>query len=213
MEEVINLSPLAEITCSDKFYSLPAMATLRTKFSSLRHCHEVGGYRYSESQSLFRGQSGDEIFKSKMRVLTKNPVIFHQFQDLLAEAQEQSHSKEGVSMLLHDFLDNYLRMPELRDKINRMEGEELPSLQRGQETRTRLGILASYLGGDSSSPSHPGRVQDASESKKEYNETSSGKPLLVDFPNVGPPSIDPTENSSSDEDEIYYDDDSSSASF
>lgn len=117
------------------------MSILRTKFCSLRQT----------TVHSTRDQLEEETFRSKMRVLTKNPAIFHEFKDRLAQAQEQSHSNEGVTILLYDFLDNYLRMPELRDEIN--HGGENPmrrGLRQGRAGRRPLGLLASYLGGESS---------------------------------------------------------------
>ena len=93
-------------------------------------------------------QTREELFKQKMKVLTKNPALFHEFQDRLKESQDHANSKEGLSIVLHDFLDNYLRMPELRDEIT--EGGST-AVQRKKPTslqRPRLRMLASYLSAD-----------------------------------------------------------------
>lgn len=124
------------------------------------HFHEDGSV--SSTLSSMRGESPisreEEIFQSKMRVLVKNSTIFHEFKERLAAAEGQLHSKEGVRILLHDFLDNHLKIPDLRLDVERPPQHELPSRSRG------LGLLA-YFAGDSS-PFTPEPSNDIHERRK-----------------------------------------------
>ena len=148
----INLAPKAEFESpppdrrnpskhgpGSPVLSRSTVSSLLTRFSNLRHTVVVHN----------RQPFDEEMHQSKMRVLTKNPALFREFKARLSQSQEQCHSNVGVSMVLHDFLTNDLRIPELRDEIIHCEEDQenrpVKGLVRGR-ARRRLGLLASYLG-------------------------------------------------------------------
>lgn len=113
----------------------------------------------------------EEIFQSKMQALMKNPMIFRELKTYLAE-KETTNSKEEMFKLLHDFLDNHLRMPELRDDITKgVVADPVP--------RRRVGLFA-YLAGESSTSTTDSH-QNVSNKYKEDDESSSSHEKSIFF--------------------------------
>jgi hypothetical protein len=199
-EQLINLSPLVGIDSEDELIiyakSRNPMGMCWTKFSSTRHIYnEVSGH--SPSMSSVRGQSKQqEIYNSKLRALTKIPLIFREFQDRLMEAEEKWPSKVGVTFLLRDFLDNYVRIPELRDEIEEMHSRARPGSRR-------LRFFSAYLGGESSAP-----LSSSSKQRPLWKTGSEHSKLDDSGVCTSLPSLDFTENYSTDGDESYDNDDS-----
>lgn len=142
MDPQINISPLA--LNSLDWNNVPIAASNNSSFpretstmSKLRH--KFAGKRNVNSLShSLTSIFDDEVFQRKVKVLTANTGIFHDFKRRLAESGDESHTKEGLSIFLHDFLDKYISTDDLN--------QEEENAELSQNVRfPRLNKLSSYL--------------------------------------------------------------------
>lgn len=143
-------------------------------FSSFRNTDTVKGSMTKNSTCL------EETQAIKMDILNRNPAIYNRFREKLVG---NVYTHWGVSHYLAEFLDNDLRIPEIRDDIHSCCDEK----------QNRGGILA-YLTGESS-PSRKGNgavraLLGVCESSDEHSE----------YDDMGIPSLEITE--ASDDDDI-----------
>lgn len=145
MDAQINISPLALSSDGNSVdggnlpmvasnYSLhresSTMSKLRHTFGGRRNANELPHYMTSIID--------DDVFHRKVKMLTANAGIFHDFKQRLAESGDESHTKEGLSIFLHKFLDEYIS----NDDLCQEEENAEPS----QNVRfPRLNKLSSYL--------------------------------------------------------------------
>lgn len=118
--------------------------------------------------------SEEETHSIKVDILNRNPAIYDRFRQKLV-GNVYTHS--GVSRCLTEFLDNDLRIPEMRDEIHSCCTEKC----------SRGGLLA-YLTGENSPSARKGTVRSmlgVYESSEEYD-------------NIGIPSLESTEASDDD---------------
>ena len=144
MDAQINISPLA---LSDGYFldcdNLPMVVSngcLHRESSTMSKLrHKFAGRRNASSlPHCMTSTMDDDVFHRKVKVLTANSGIFHDFKQRLAESGDESHTKEGLSIFLHNFLDKYVS----NDDLYQEEENAEPS----QNVRfPRLNKLSSYL--------------------------------------------------------------------
>ena len=140
-------------------------------FSSFRSTETAKGSMTKNSTCL------EETQAIKMEILNRNPAIYNRFREKLVG---NVYTHWGVSHYLADFLDNDLRIPEIRDDIHSC----------CHEKQNRGGILA-YLTGESSRKGTVRALLGVCESSDEHSE----------YGNMGIPSLEITE--ASDDDDIF----------
>jgi hypothetical protein len=145
MDAQVNISPLALADGNsldwDNLPTVTSNGSLRREaftMSKLRHKFAGRLMMNSLSHSL-SSIIDDDIFHRKVKVLTANPRIFHDFKQRLAESGDESHTKEGLSLFLHDFLDKYVSNEDL------CHGEENAEPSTQNVRFPRLNKLSSYL--------------------------------------------------------------------
>jgi hypothetical protein len=139
--------------------------------------------------------SEDSIRQIKMQILYKNPVIYQMFRERLVE---NFYTHWGVCYSLHDFLDNILRIPDLRD--------EIIYHRFATKNRPRGGGLFAYLTGDISPSPSPQKKRLGTRSTSvstEITECTGGKDLMDNLSRqshcLSIPSLDSTGNSTDDD--------------
>lgn len=89
----------------------------------------------------------DDSFRSiKMQILKYNPMIYELFRESLVE---KFYTDFTVCYMLNRFLDEFLRIPEIREDI--VSHRLAYSTHRSRNSNTTSGLFA-YLTGESSSP-------------------------------------------------------------
>lgn len=128
----------------------------------------------------------------KMQIIDKNPAIYQMFRERL---KENFYTHWGVCYSLHDFLDNTLRLPELREEItnHRFSASARP--------RVASGIFA-YLTGEGSPLTRQKRLGSESNSVSPQNTKCTGNDALEDLSAktdaLSIPSLESTEHKSYD---------------
>lgn len=139
----VNISPHADTGSIHEgpVHLVQAVEMIKSRINRIRHMELVNHHSSQYRNRRWTG-TDEELFQIKLRVLTKNPMIFQNFKERLGEAKERAHCKEGINQILHEYFDVYMRMPELRDEVSHLEHSTTPVAKK------RLKVLvATYLGG------------------------------------------------------------------
>jgi hypothetical protein len=132
-----------------------------------------GGLRNLLRWSSFARSTADEgksfsptteegLLHLKMKILLVNPAIYQVFLDQQAERGFYKHYTHwALTYELHRFLDNDVRIPEMR--------EEILSLDTSRQQKSRL---IAYLKGESSPPSQTKRYLGSRKSPRSVHELS-----------------------------------------
>lgn len=124
-----------------------------------------------------------------MKILATNPAIYQRFRDGLVE---NFYTHWGVSYSLHRFLDNDLRIPELREEIM------AHPLNRSRSA----GGLFAYLTGETSPQTAKKQVRSSSVSPISKKSTQTPSNPLLD--SLSLPNLEKTDHSEDDSDGIVF---------